>query len=100
MVEKETSNITFRRNYAFLHIYVLALYWRNKDKKVLPPNLNYYMEFEYGLIGRAFNLISQLGQDFNLNNQQGSPEWLHYRKTPHYAELTQLLEKDYTLLGL
>jgi hypothetical protein len=49
--------LTFRRNYAFLHIYVLALYWRNRDRKALPPNLNYYMEFEFGLIGRAFYLI-------------------------------------------
>lgn len=43
IVERETNILTVRRNFAFLHIYVLALYWRNKDRKVLPQNLNCYM---------------------------------------------------------
>ena len=100
VVEKETSELTYRRNYAFLHLYVLALYWKNRDGKTLPANLNYYMEFEYGLIGRALNLITQIGQDFKNNSKQGSPEWIYYQQTPHYSELSQLLEKDYMLLTL
>lgn len=81
-------------------MYVLALYWKNRDNKTLPPNLNYYMEFEYGLIGRAWHLIEQIGQDFKNNSKKGSPEWVYYQQTPQYAELSQLLEKDYMLLTL
>jgi hypothetical protein len=99
-VEKETGVLTLRRNFAFLHIYVLALYWRNRGKNVLPENLNYFMEFEYGLIGQALDLISKIGQDFTIKNKQKDPEWIKYSKSPQYIELSQLLEKDYTLLGV
>jgi hypothetical protein len=73
MIEYETSTLTLRRNFAFMHMYVLALFWRNSNRKVLPPNMNYFMEFEYGLIGKAFNLINQIGQDFTIRNKQKDP---------------------------
>ena len=44
-IEKETGMLTLRRNFAFLHLYVLALYWRNQGKKLLPEQMNYFMEF-------------------------------------------------------
>jgi hypothetical protein len=59
VIKKEIDCIINTRNYGFLHIYVLEFYWRHKDKNVLPPNLNYYMEFEYGLIGQALSIISK-----------------------------------------
>ena len=54
-------------------MYVLALFWRNRERGVLPKSLNYYMEFEYGLIGQAFELINRIGQDFANKNKQGDP---------------------------
>lgn len=73
MIENETNSLTLRRNFAFMHIYVLSIYWRNNNKKQLPDNMNYFMEFEYGLIGKAFDLINRIGQDFTIRNKQKDP---------------------------
>jgi hypothetical protein len=32
MLEGEVGQLTLRRNFAFLHMYVLALYFQNRDK--------------------------------------------------------------------
>jgi hypothetical protein len=43
LAEKEVAHLTLRRNFAFLHLYVLALYLRNST--MMPNTFNYYMEF-------------------------------------------------------
>ena len=79
-------------------MYVLALYERNRQ--LMPKIVNYFMELEYGLITQALELIRKIGEDFAVNNKQGNPKWLYYKKTPQYKELELLLQKDYSLLSL
>lgn len=90
--------MTRRRNFAFLHMYVLALY--EKNKTIIPKDVNQYMELEYGLINRAYDLIHKIGQDFEVNNKVAEKRWLSYKKTPQYAELNALLANDFKLLDL
>ena len=66
----------------------------------MPKEFNYYREFEFGLIGRAFYLITELGQQFMKKSQLNEPHWKFYQKTPQFSEFQQLLQKDYMLLGL
>lgn len=98
LAEKEVAQLTLRRNFAFLHLYVLALYLRNSA--MMPNTFNYYMEFEFGLIGKAFELISQIAKDLHNKNKLAEPHWQHYQRTPQYNEFSQLVEKDFMLLGL
>lgn len=93
--EGEVHQLTHRRNVAFLHLYVLAMY--NKNLLLVPKEVNTFMEFEYGLIRRTYDIIKKVCEDFEINNQQGKPRWLEYKKTPQYAELKTLLAKDYYL---
>lgn len=99
-MEKETNYLTRRRNFAFLHMYVLALYQKNRAIIPKDAKVNQFMELEYGLIKKAYDLIMTIGEDFNLNNTKGEKRWQNYKKTPQYAELNALLSNDFKLLDL
>lgn len=81
-----------------MHLYILALYYRNAN--LMPKEVNVYMELEYALILRAYDLVHKIGADFEVNNKVGSPSWLKYKQTPQYTELNALLSHDFKLLGL
>ena len=66
-------------------MYVLALYHKNKAMIPKEVKVNQYMELEYGLIKKAYDLIMTIGEDFNLNNTKGEKRWQNYKKTPQYA---------------
>jgi hypothetical protein len=60
-VDKISKEITHKRNIAFLYLYVLALYYKNKDQGLFDEEVNRFMEFEYALVLRAYGLIYAIG---------------------------------------
>ena len=44
-VDKISKEITHKRNIAFLYLYVLALYYKNKDQGLFDEEVNRFMEF-------------------------------------------------------
>ena len=58
------------------------------------------MELEYALIVQAYNLIHQIGEDFEVNNKVAAPSCIKYRQTPQYAELSTLLAHDFKMLAM
>jgi len=44
-VEKWSREVTHKRNIAFLYLYVLALYYKNKAEGMFDAEVNRFMEF-------------------------------------------------------
>lgn len=64
IVQKISQQITHKRNIAFLYLYVLALYYKNKNQNLFDPEVNKCMELEYALVLKAYTLIESIGNEY------------------------------------
>jgi hypothetical protein len=99
IVEKISQEITHKRNIAFLYLYVLALFYKNKNEQLFDEEVNKYMEFEYGLVLKAYNLIYATGNEyFSDKNKEQPYEFQVFKKSSNYDELEKILSHDLVIV--